>query len=131
MICCYCDRYILTKNIGRGGFGEIWFAISKQCSSGLSKDSATHMQMPQMTVDGYLESQQPESESEVQAPTSWFGTEKRIGADSTENLFVLKRLLVCNRKIKFISNFKQYSMMIQLTGWTGGKRECCLPQWGS
>ena len=83
----------MTKNIGRGGFGEIWFAILKHCSNDVNKDGDPHLQM---SVDGYLESQQPKGKSMVRTPTSWFGTEKRTGANSTQNLFVLKRLLVCN-----------------------------------
>jgi hypothetical protein len=87
----------LTKNIGRGSFGEIWFALSKQCSNDVSKESGMRIQMLQTTVDGYLESHQSKSESVVQPPASWFGTEKVTG-DSTQNLFVLKRLLVYNKK---------------------------------
>lgn len=97
-------RYVLTENIGRGGFGEVWFAISKNCSNAENTDKALHLKNV-YNVPG--KSHHLKSEDLEHMLTKSLTISTKTSPDLLQDLFVLKRILVEKGNEVYLSGVRE------------------------
>ncbi|KAI5068294.1 hypothetical protein GOP47_0016639 [Adiantum capillus-veneris] len=82
------QRYILTENIGRGGFGEVWFAVMRSCSDVGATDIALHLKM---VHDLHFGSKELKSDTLVRKLME--SSTESTNDDPSQERFVLKRVM--------------------------------------
>lgn len=101
---CLDCRYILKKKFDRGAYGEVWLAFNWNCSQ-VGKDS----QRQHVEENGFYRNERMSAYDE-KTDTNMFSEDCK-GGHSDDNMFILKRIMVCNQ-IHHL--FSMHSYMLDL-----------------
>ncbi|MCO5563012.1 hypothetical protein L7F22_016648 [Adiantum nelumboides] len=94
-------RYILTKNIARGGFGEVWFAVMRSCSNIAATDMAMHLKMVHVPFEA------DEVKRGMLVHKLMDSSAKSTNDDYSQEIFVLKRVLAEKGNSVYLSGLRE------------------------
>ncbi|MCO5564786.1 hypothetical protein L7F22_018454 [Adiantum nelumboides] len=94
-------RYILTKNIARGGFGEVWFAVMRSCSNIAATDMAMHLKMVHVPFEA------DEVKRGMLVHKLMDSSAKLTNDDYSQEIFVLKRVLAEKGNSVYLSGLRE------------------------